>query len=734
MRRRSFEHAVSGIVNGDHHDPFSFLGMHLDGRKRILTVRAFLPGAHKVTVIDSARGTPVAELSRVHEAGLFASALDERRKHFDYRLRVADRHGEREIEDPYRFPPILGDLDLHLLAEGNHLRSFEKLGAHPTSLCRVRGVSFAVWAPDASRVSVIGEFNEWDGRRHPMRVRHDCGVWEIFLPGVEIGALYKYELRTSKGEVLVKADPYAFEAELRPRTASVIHWPSPDVRGDDGWMEQRGRVNDRSSPIAIYEVHLGSWRRKSEEGNRFLTYRELADELVPYAVEMGFTHLELLPVCEHPFDGSWGYQPTGLFAATSRFGTPSDFRFFVERCHREGLAVLVDWVPGHFPNDPHGLGCFDGTCLYEHADPRQGLHSEWKTLIYNFGRSEVANFLISNALFWLERYNVDGLRVDAVASMLYLDYSRAENEWIPNVFGGNENLEAIDFLKRMNEQVYANHPGIATIAEESTAWPMVSRPTHLGGLGFGYKWNMGWMNDSLSYISRDPVHRRHHHEELTFSMIYAFDENFILPLSHDEVVHGKGSLLGRMPGDRWQKFANLRAYLTYMYTHPGKKLLFMGGELGQDREWSHDESLDWHVLADPMHAAVQALVRDLNRLYRSTPALHELDCEPGGFAWIDCHDHENSVLSYIRRARDPRDFAVVICNFTPVVREGYRIGVPRGGYYAELLNSDAHCYGGGNVGNLGGVTARPEPMHGMPFSLSLTLPPLATLILRPREG
>jgi 1,4-alpha-glucan branching enzyme len=733
MRRADLSRAVEALLSADHPDPFAFLGMHSEAGGRAVVVRAFLPGARKVAVVDAATGSAVAELRREHEAGFFAGPVKGRRDRFDYRLSVAIGNDELELEDPYRFPPTLGELDVHLLAEGNQPRSFEKLGAHPTTLCGVRGVAFAVWAPNARRVSVVGDFNTWDGRRHPMRLHPGCGIWEIFLPGVSTGAAYKYEIKTRDGSLLLKSDPYAFEAELRPRTASVVGELGGFEWGDQEWIQRRASRNDRRSPVCIYEVHLGSWRRKPEEGNAFLSYRELADQLVPYVKEMGFTHIELLPVCEHPFDGSWGYQPTGLFAPTRRFGAPTDFRAFVDRCHREGVGVLVDWVPGHFPSDGHGLGGFDGTHLYEHADPREGLHEEWSTLIYNFGRNEVANLLLASALFWIEQYHVDGLRVDAVASMLYRDYGRSEGEWLPNQHGGNENLEAVAFIKRMNELVYGEHPGTATIAEESTAWPMVSRPTYLGGLGFGYKWNMGWMNDTLRYISKDPVHRKYHHGDLTFALLYAFDENFILPVSHDEVVHGKGSLLGKMPGDRWQKFANLRAYLAFMYTHPGKKLLFMGTELAQEREWNHDESLDWHLLEDPMHRAVQALVRDLNRLYVSEPALHQLDCEPGGFAWIDCHDHENSVISYLRRASDPEDFVVVVCNLTPVVREGYRIGVPHGGYYSELLNTDSHYYGGSDVGNGGGLTALSVPMHGMPFCLELALPPLATLVLRP-EG
>jgi 1,4-alpha-glucan branching enzyme len=583
-------------------------------------------------------------------------------------------------------------------------------------------------------VSVVGDFNDWDCRCHPMRLHPDCGVWEIFLPGIEPGDLYKYEIGTREGEQLYKADPYAFESELRPRSASVVCGLSRFEWQDEEWIQQqRSRANHRGAPLSFYEVHVGSWRRKPEEQNAFLDYRELADELVPYVVDMGFTHIELLPVSEHPLDRSWGYQPTSMFAPTSRFGSPSDFRAFIDRCHRAGIGVFMDWVPGHFPSDDHGLRRFDGTHLYEHRDPRQGFHEDWKTLIYNFGRREVQNFLLSSALFWLEQYHMDGLRVDAVASMLYLDYSRQDGEWVPNQHGGNENLDAIELVRRINEEVYASCGGVATVAEESTAWPMVSRPAYVGGLGFGYKWNMGWMNDTLRYISKDPIHRKYHHGDLSFGLLYAFDENFVLPISHDEVVHGKGSLLGKMPGDRWQKFANIRAYLAFMFTHPGKKLLFMGTEFAQEREWNYDASLDWHLLADPMHRSVQTLVRDLNRLYRSLPALHALDCESGGFSWIDCIDHESGVISYLRHAPAPGDFVVVVCNFTPVVREGYRVGTPRGGFYSELLNTDSSHYGGSNVGNSGGVTAQARPTHGMPYCLELQLPPLATLILRPRQ-
>lgn len=715
---------ISALLAGDESDPFSYLGMHRDAGSGKLVVRTFHPEASAVAVVDRRTGVARAELARVHEAGVFAGTVGRVREPFPYRLRVETAAASQLIDDPYSFSSIFGEMDLHLFAEGNHLRSFDKLGAHPMEIDGVAGTSFAVWAPNARRVSVVGDFNGWDGRRHSMRLHPGGGIWEIFLPGVAAGARYKYEIKTRENALLLKADPYAFEAERPPRTASVVAAaPRADI--------QRRPAADRHAPVAIYEVHLGSWRRVPEEGDRPLTYRELADRLVPYVKEMGFTHIELMPVGEHPFDGSWGYQPTGLFAPTSRYGTPGEFLEFVERCHAEGVGVILDWAAGHFPNDPHGLAQFDGTHLYEHSNPKEGYHPDWKTLIYNFGRNEVRGYLVANALFWLSRYGIDGLRVDAVASMLYRNYSREEGEWIPNIHGGVENLEAVDFLRRLNELVYENSPDAMTVAEESTAWPMVSRPTYLGGLGFGYKWNLGWMHDTLDYMAKDPVHRKYHHDRLTFGLLYAFTENFILPLSHDEVVHGKGSLLGKMPGDRWQKFANLRCYLAFMYTQPGKKLLFMGGEFAQEREWNHDESLDWHLLGDPMHTGVQALVRDLNHIYRSTPALHERDCEPEGFSWIDCNDAEAGVISYLRRAADPDDFAAIVCNFTPVVRRGYRIGVPRTGDYRELVNTDSRHYGGSDVGNAGRVVAEPVPAHGHAQSLVVTLPPLATLVFKP---
>lgn len=726
---------IEAIVRGDCFDPFSFLGMHEDREGAGIVARAFLPHVHAVSLIRAVSGKPAAEFRRVHEAGLFECRLNQGERPFRYRLRLVMPDGQRDIEDPYCFPPFLGEFDVCLLGEGNHLRLYERLGAHPTTIEEVEGVAFAVWAPGARRVSVVGPFNDWDGRRHPMRCRYECGVWELFLPGLAEGEVYQFEIKSRSGELLpLKSDPCGFSAQRPPAAASVVYDYERGKSQDAGWAAQRSLINGRNAPMAIYEVHLGSWRRKPGRKNGYLTYQELADELVPYAKEMGFSHLELMPVSEYPFDGSWGYQPIGLFAPTSRFGTPRDFRELVERCHQAGLGLILDWVPGHFPADAHGLARFDGTHLYEHADPRRGRHADWDTLIYNYGRREVANFLLANALFWLDAYQVDGLRVDAVASMLYHDYSRATGEWLPNIHGGNENLEAIAFLRRLNQTIGQRHPGVITIAEESTAWPMVSRPVEVGGLGFNYKWNLGWMHDTLLHMSRDPVHRKYHQEELTFGLLYAHHENFILPLSHDEVVHEKRSLLGRMPGDRWRQFANLRAYYAFMYTQPGKKLLFMGAEFAQQDEWSHDRGLDWHLLDDPMHRGVQNLVRDLNRLYRGNPALHELDCEPRGFAWIDCSDHEQSVLSYLRRGHAPGAAVVVVCNFTPVVRHGYRVGVPSPGFYREILNTDARIYGGGDVGNAGGVHAEAVPMHGQVFSLSLTLPPLAAIILQPENG
>jgi len=713
--------SVNALMQGEHPDPFSVLGMHrLDGQ---LVVRALLPGAVAVTLIDARSGHRLASLDAVDGSAVFCARIPRRKQPFPYRLRVDWGSHRQDIEDAYRFPPILGDLDVWLLAEGKHQRPYEKLGAHPAVVEGVAGVAFAVWAPNARRVSVVGDVNNWDGRRHPMRARAPSGVWEIFLPGLTAGDLYKFEILTQDGERLLKADPFAFRAQLRPETASVVNPLPPSLPSSD----VRRQANALDAPVSIYEVHLGSWRRVPEQGDRWLSYRELADQLIPYVKDLGFSHIELMPITEHPFDGSWGYQPVGLYAPTSRFGTPEDFRHFVETAHANGIGVLLDWVPGHFPSDAHGLGRFDGSCLYEHADPREGFHQDWNTLIYNYGRKEVLNYLVGNALYWIERFGIDGLRVDAVASMLYRDYSRKDGEWIPNQFGGRENLEAIAFLRRVNQVVCAEWPEAAMMAEESTSFPNVSRPLEMGGLGFHYKWNMGWMNDTLRYMAEDPINRRYHHDKMSFGLVYAFSENFVLPLSHDEVVHGKGSLLARMPGDAWQRFANLRAYYGFMWGHPGKKLLFMGCEFGQQGEWKVNRSLDWHLLDDPLHAGVQRLVRDLNAVQRRYPALHQLDVEARGFEWITNEDRDNSVFSFIRKAADG-SAVVVVSNFTPVPRHGYRIGVDRPGRYVEILNSDDQHYGGSGLRN-GDLHTDAVGAHGRADSLSITVPPLATIML-----
>ena len=708
--------AARDIIAGRHADPFSYLGPHKENDQTV--VRVFLPDASRVVALADGGER---ELRRIDPAGLFAGALNGAQH---YRLRARFGDNEVEMEDPYRFPPVLSDYDLYLLGEGNHFRLYDKLGAHPMELDGVAGVGFVVWAPNAQRVSVVGDFNLWDGRRHAMRVRGN-GYWEIFVPDARADAKYKYEIVSRYGNLLpLKSDPVGFAGEMRPATASVVvdteKLPRPAPAPEN--------VNAINAPMSIYEVHLGSWRRKGEHGQYWLNYRELAEQLPAYAADMGFTHVELLPVAEHPFDGSWGYQPTGLFAPTSRFGTPEDFVALIDALHRAGLGVLLDWVPGHFPDDPHGLAHFDGTALYEHEDPRQGRHLDWGTLIYNYGRMEVTNFLLSNALFWLDRYGVDGLRVDAVASMLYLDYSRPADAWVPNKYGGRENIDAISFLRRTNTEVFREFPQATTAAEESTAWPMVSRPVDWGGLGFGYKWNMGWMHDTLDYISKDPIYRRYHHGNILFGLHYAFSENFILPLSHDEVVHGKRSILGRMPGDNWQRFANLRAYYAFMFAHPGKKLMFMGSEFGQDSEWNHDVSLPWHLTRQESHAGVQRLVRDLNKLYRSTPALHALDCDAAGFEWLIADDAGHSTFAWLRKGKNPNDRCVVVVNFTPQVIRDYHVRVPFAGTWREALNSDARVYGGSNVGNAGAVSTvatRDSP------ELHLVLPPLAAIFLVP---
>jgi 1,4-alpha-glucan branching enzyme len=720
------------LIAGEHPDPHHLLGAHpIEGAgSQRMVIRVFHPKAIAAEIL--LENEPPISATLVHPGGIFALAAEQRPWPFSYRIRFRFQDGETwERMDPYQFLPTLGEMDLYLSGEGTHHRLYDRLGAHLRELDGISGVSFAVWAPNARRVSLVGDFNRWDGRIYPMRMMGSSGIWELFVPELEPGTLYRYEIKTADGSMRLKTDPFAFAMELRPGTASIVWDIQKYSWGDEEWMKARSSRNFRREPMATYEVHLGSWKRIPEEGNRWLTYREMALLLVEQAKRFGFTHLELLPVAEHPFDGSWGYQVTGYFAPTSRFGTPDDFKFFVDTCHQNGIGVILDWVPAHFPKDDYSLRWFDGTALYEHLDPRLGEHRDWNTLIFNYGRNEVRNFLLANALFWLDKYHVDGLRVDAVASMLYLDYSRAPGEWIPNPYGGRENLEAIDFIKRLNEFVYGLYPGCFTIAEESTDWGGVTLPTYLGGLGFGFKWNMGWMHDTLFYFSKEPIHRSFHHNTLTFSMLYEYSENFILPLSHDEVVHGKGSLLSKMPGDRWQKFANLRLLLAYLYTHPGKKLLFMGTELAPDNEWNPAQSLDWHLQADPMRQGFQKFFMDLGQLYRENPALWEWDHLPGGFSWIDCQDYQQSVVSYVRQAKDHH--LVCILNLTPVPRYGYRIGVPGGKAYQERINTDSEFYGGSNVGNLGLIPVDPIPFHAYPQSISITLPPLACLILESQE-
>jgi 1,4-alpha-glucan branching enzyme len=727
--------SIGALLDGVHANPFEVLGPHeiAAGDRRTISVRAFLPHSAQVWLVDEAHRiqTPMRQ---IHPAGLFEGiwSRPDSPATSRYKFRIATKNGQMiTMHDPYAFAPLLTDFDLYLFGEGKHLDAYRRFGAQPRNVDGVTGVNFAVWAPNAQSVSVVGEFNEWDGRRHPMRKHPTGGVWELFIPGSQVGQKYKYRIKSCWGDVADRSDPFGFTAELPPCTASIVADLDRYQWQDQEWMQRRANTNPLDRPISVYEVHLGSWRQDAHRLHGWMNYRDLAHQLVEYCQQTGFTHIELLPVSEHPYTGSWGYQTVGYYAVTSRYGTPEDFMYFVDHCHRHDIGVIIDWVPAHFPRDGHGLRRFDGTAMYEHEDPRQGEHPDWGTMIFNYGRAEVKNYLLSNALFWADCYHIDGLRVDAVASMLYLDYSRQEGQWIPNRYGGRENLEAIDFLREFNEKVHSRHPGILTIAEESTAWGGVSQPTSSGGLGFSMKWNMGWMNDSLRYMRNDPVHRRYHHNELTFSLIYAFTENFLLPLSHDEVVHGKRALLDQMPGDLWQKFANLRLLYSYMWTHPGKKLLFMGGEVAQWTEWAHDRPISWDLLQWDTHRGMQKLISDLNQLYRSQPALYEHDFSGEGFEWVDCHNANDSILIYLRKAKTSDDFVVVCCNFTPVLRDAYRVGVPRGGMYEEVFNSDSVFYGGSNAGNFPGVHASTEGHHMRPFSVTVRLPPLGCVVLRP---
>ncbi len=718
--------AVQALVEGRHGDPFAILGSHGSGEGRV--VRAFLPGARGVDVVAREDGSRLGTLDLVHPAGLFAGPVQ---GGGPYRLRIQWPDAVQDTDDPYGFGLLLGDLDLHLIGQGTHYELGRCLGAQAMAVEGVSGVRFAVWAPSARRVSVVGDFDAWDGRRHPMRLRQQAGVWELFVPGIGPGAHYKFEIIGPDGTVLPqKADPVARAAEAAPGTASIVARAEPYGWTDGDWMTDRPRRQGLDAPISVYEVHPGSWLRVAEEGNRSLTWREMAERLVPYVQDLGFTHVEFLPIMEHPFGGSWGYQPLGMFAPTGRYGPPEDFAYFVDRCHACGIGVIVDWVPAHFPTDVWGLARFDGTALYEHQDPREGFHQDWNTLIYNLGRNEVKGFLIASALEWLERYHVDALRVDAVASMLYRDYSRKAGEWVPNRYGGRENLESVEFFKHLNSVVAQRDPGALMIAEESTAWPGVTQAVEQGGLGFHLKWNMGWMHDTLHYMEKEPVYRRYDHHLLTFGMVYAYSEHFMLPLSHDEVVHGKGSLIRKMPGDDWQKFANLRAYYAWMWTFPGKKLLFMGCEIAQWTEWNNDTSLDWGLLDQPLHRGMQTLVADLNRLYAAEPALHATDSRPEGFHWAVADDAQNSIYAFVRQTTDEGDHLLVVSNMTPVPRSDYRIGVPKAGQWREVLNTDSGLYGGGNIGNGGTVATDDIPAHGHATSLNLTLPPLATMVLK----
>ena len=716
---------LAAFLKASHADPFHTLGMRRAGD--FLAVRVFRPDAASVTVVDAGNHARKFEAVKIHPEGFFEAVLPKGTAEFSYTLCLNSHDGQEwETSDPYSFGRILGETDVYLHAEGNHWDLYQKFGAHLTKVDGVEGTVFCVWAPNAQRVSVVGDFNHWDGRVYPMRKLLGSGIWEIFLPGIKEGAHYKFEVKGYHGEICLKSDPFAFYGQHGLQTASIVYDLGRFAWSDESWMKYRASQEWPKKPISIYEVHLASWQRVAEEENRPLSYIELSQRLIPYCLEMGFTHIELMPVAEHPYDGSWGYQVAGYYAPTSRFGNPDEFRHFVDHCHQAGIGVILDWVPAHFPKDAHGLANFDGTHLYEHADPRQGEHRDWGTYIFNYGRNEVRNFLIANALFWFDQYHIDGLRVDAVASMLYLDYSREGGEWVPNCFGGRENLDAIYFLKRFNEVSYERFPGIITIAEESTAWPGVSRPTYLGGLGFGFKWNMGWMHDFLDYMSLDPIYRRYHQGSITFSLLYAFHEHFILVLSHDEVVHGKGALLGKMPGDMWQKFANLRMFYALMWAHPGKKLLFQGGEFGQWEEWRYNQSLDWHLTQLPLHAGLSRLVQHLNQIYKEYPAFYELDDTNDGFEWIDFHDSDNSIVAFLRKSAGGQKL-VFAMNATPVVRAGYRIGVPEPGRYRGILNTDAEVYGGSGVGNISTIHSEPVPWQGRDHSIQIVLPPLALL-------
>ena len=719
---------IQALVRAEHPDPFSVLGPHADGKGGQL-IRAFLPGAVSVQVLAREGQALLGSLEQAQTPGLFVGHFVQAQA---YLLQVDWGDVQQISEDPYSFGPLLGEMDLYLFAEGNHRDLSHCLGAQLTHVDGVPGVRFAVWAPNARRVSVVGDFNGWDGRRHPMRLRHPSGVWELFVPRLLAGEAYKYEILGAQGILPLKADPMALQTQLPPLTASIVAAPLNIDWQDADWMHARAQHQRTDAALSIYELHVGSWQCEVDDVgdvSRQYNWRELAERLIPYVQQLGFTHIELMPIMEHPFGGSWGYQPLSQFAPSARYGSPEDFGAFVNACHVAGIGVILDWVPAHFPNDTHGLAQFDGTALYEYADPREGFHQDWNTLIYNLGRTEVHGFMLASALHWLKHYHVDGLRVDAVASMLYRDYSRKAGEWVPNIHGGRENLEAIDFLRHLNDVVALEVPGALVIAEESTAWPGVTQGTEQGGLGFSYKWNMGWMHDSLHYIQQDPVYRAHHHNELSFGLVYVWHEHFILPISHDEVVHGKHSLIDKMPGDRWQKFANLRAYLSFMWAHPGKKLLFMGCEFGQWREWNHDEQLDWYLLQYPEHRGVQKLVSDLNQLYREEPALHEQDDVPQGFQWLIGDDATNSVYAWLRWSKAGKP-VLVVANFTPVPREAYRVGVPEAGTWHEIINSDAGVYSGSNYGNGGGVNTDPQPSHGQEVSLALNLPPVGVLILR----